>query len=90
VDLCVLIHFALARYCAHTSRCVFVCVCAYACVLACLLLSAVFVAWSQGYNEEGALMMEVLLQQRSVVVGADGYTDQLARATLEILMGEGE
>lgn len=53
-----------------------------------MLLSVGFVAWLQGYEEEGALMMEVLLQQRSVVIGADGYTDQLARATLEILMGE--
>ena len=42
------------------------------------------------YNEEGALMMEVLLRQQSVVVGGDGYSDELARATLEILMGEDE
>jgi hypothetical protein len=42
------------------------------------------------YNEEGALMMEVLLRQQSVVVDGDGYSDELARATLEILMGEDE
>ena len=42
------------------------------------------------YTEEGALMMEVLLRQQSVVVGGDGYSDFLARATLKILMGEDE
>jgi len=42
------------------------------------------------YDEEGALMMEVLLRQQSVLVGADGYSDELARATLHILMGEDE
>ena len=42
------------------------------------------------HHEEGALMMQVLLRQHSVVVGTDGYTDDLARSTLEILMGEEE
>jgi IS5 family transposase len=42
------------------------------------------------YDEEGALMMEVLLRQQSVVVADEGYTDAMARVTLEILMGEDE
>lgn len=42
----------------------------------------------QELGEEGALMMEVLLRQNLIVVGAEGYTDCLARSTLEILMGE--
>ena len=31
---------------------------------------------------------DLLLRQQTVVVGAEGYTDALARATLEVLMGE--
>ena len=42
----------------------------------------------KGYEEEGALMMEVLLLQQSVLVGEQGYTDDLARATVGILMGQ--
>ena len=57
------------------SMCVCVCVCLCVCVQ---------------HHEEGALMMQVLLRQHSVVVGTDGYTDDLARSTLEILMGEEE